>query len=134
MKARYGMDNMHTTTNTSTVRRGRILKSAQLRQLRSRLMPQKTSRYSRRRLATAIGVLGALALSACSPLNLRTTLTRAGAQGSDRTGQAVAMSNDGTTMVVGSPYVAVRGTAEAGVVTVYGRDAAALEWTKVTEI
>ena len=97
-------------------------------------MSQKTSHYSRRRLATAIGVLGALALSACSPLNLRTTLTRAGAQGSDRTGQAVAMSNDGTTMVVGSPYVTVRGTAEAGVVTVYGRDAAALEWTKVTEI
>jgi len=96
-------------------------------------MTQPSSRPSRRRFLGAIGLLGALALGACTPLVERTTLTRTGAQGSDRTGQSVDVSGDGLTMVVGTPYATTGGKAEAGLVTVYTRADGDIAWTKTAE-
>lgn len=84
-------------------------------------------------MAGVIGLVGALALGACTPLTERVTLTRTGGQGSDRTGQAVDVSGDGLTMVVGTPYAEVDGKAEAGLVTVYTRTEGDVAWNKTAE-
>lgn len=96
-------------------------------------MTTNTYRPSRRRVLAALGLLGALALGACTPLTERTTLTRAGAAGSDRTGQSVDVSADGLTMAVGTPYAEVKQQPEAGLVTVYTRTDGDLAWTKTAE-
>ena len=96
-------------------------------------MTHDISRTSHRRLAGVIGLVGALALGACTPLVERATLTRTGAQGSDRTGAAVDVSGDGLTMAVGTPYATLRNTTEAGVVTIYTRSANDVAWNKSAE-
>lgn len=96
-------------------------------------MSHESTRPVRKRLALAVGVVGALAFSACSPLHQRATLTRPNGQGSDRMGQSTSMSADGTLMAVGSPQATSGGKSEAGVVTIYTRDSAGVDWTKVSE-
>lgn len=48
-------------------------------------------------------------------------------------GQSTTMSADGTLMAVGSPYATSGGKSEAGVVTIYSRDAADVAWSKASE-
>lgn len=86
-----------------------------------------------RGIAAALALVGVFGLTACETLVQRAVITRDGARGSDRMGYAVAVSNDGTTMAVGSPFVATGGKESAGVVTVYAREVDVTAWTKVTE-
>lgn len=96
-------------------------------------MTRQSPRPSWRRIGTAFGVLAAVALSSCVPLVERATFTRIGAAGSDHTGEAVDISGDGLTMVVGTPNATSRGTTEAGVVTLYSRTSNDVAWARSIE-